>query len=199
MTSLFHVAITGSDDSDGSPTRPFRTINKAADLAQAGDTVVVHEGEYREWVRPRRGGLSDQRRISYEAAAGERAVIKGSEPVTGWEEVGGTVWKVSVPNSLFGSFNPFAEEVDGDWIVYPTKESPKKHLGDVYLNGRSFYEVLSLPEVSDPPRRTEVLDDWTGVLDRVRDTEQTRYVWYVEVDADETMIWANFQDADPNT
>ena len=77
MTSMFHVAMTGSDASDGSQSRPFRTINQAADLAQAGDTVVVHEGEYREWVRPRRGGLSDQRRITYEAAAGEHVVIKG--------------------------------------------------------------------------------------------------------------------------
>ena len=198
MTSLFHVAITGSDSSDGSQRRPFRTINQAADLARAGDTVVVHEGEYREWVRPRRGGLSDQRRITYEAAAGERVVIKGSEQVTGWEAVGGTVWKVSVANSLFESFNPFAEEVAGDWMVYPTKDSPKKHLGDLYLNGLSFYEVLSLPDVSDPPLRTEVLDHWTGVVDRFLIPDQTRYVWYATVGADATTIWANFQGADPN-
>ena len=74
MTSVLHVATTGSDSGDGSADRPFRTINRAASLAQAGDTVVVHEGEYREWVRPRRGGLSDQRRITYQAAAGEHVV-----------------------------------------------------------------------------------------------------------------------------
>src|SRR5450759_2953021 len=198
MTSLFHVAMTGSDSSDGSQRRPFRTINQAADLARAGDTVVVHEGEYREWVRPRRGGLSDQRRITYEAAAGERVVIKGSEPVNGWAWDDGPVWQVAVPNSLFGGFNPFAEEVDGDWIVYPTKDSPKKHLGDLYLNGLSFYEVLSLPEVSDPPLRTEVLDHWTGIVDRFRIPDQTRYVWHATVGADATTIWANFQGADPN-
>jgi hypothetical protein len=198
MTSKFHVAVTGSDSSDGSLGEPFRTIGRAAELARAGDTVVVHQGVYREWVRPRRGGLSDQRRITYEAAAGEHVVIKGSEAVSGWEQVAGTVWKVSVPNGLFGSFNPFAEQVEGDWIVYPAKDSPRKHLGDVYLNGRSFYEVLSLPEVSDPPLRTEVVDDWSGVPDRVRDPEQTRYVWYGDVGAEETIIWANFQGADPN-
>ena len=71
---------------------------------------------------------------------------------------------VAVPNTLFGSFNPFAEEIDGDWIVYPDKSTPKKHLGDVYLNGTSFYEVLTLPEVSDPPLRTEAIDDWTGTV-----------------------------------
>src|SRR5919199_6775317 len=178
MASVFHVATTGSDSSDGSRNQPLRTISRGAELAQAGDTVVVHAGVYREWVRPRRGGLSDQRRITYEAAAGEHVVLKGSEQVTGWEPVEGTVWKVSVPNALFGSFNPFAEEIDGDWIVYPEKDSPRKHLGDVYLNGTSFYEVLTQAELSDPQLRTEVLDDWTGVLDRVRDPEQTRYVWY---------------------
>ena len=198
MTSVFHVAVNGSDSSDGSPERPFRSINRAARLARAGDTVLVHAGEYREWVQPQHGGLSDQRRITYQAAEGEHVVIKGSEPVSGWEPAGGTVWKVSVPNALFGSFNPFVEEIDGDWIVYPAKDSPRKHLGDVYLNGQSFYEVADVAAVSDPPLRTEVVDDWTGVTDRVRNPAQTQQVWHAEVGADATTIWANFQGADPN-
>src|SRR3954464_13893209 len=198
MTSVLHVATAGSDTADGSEASPFRTISRAAAIAQPGDTVLVHAGEYRERVAPRRGGLSDRRRITYEAATGEHVVIKGSEVVTGWEHSGGTVWKAVVRNSVFGGFNPFSEEIDGDWIVYPEKLSPRKHLGDVYLNGLSFYEVLSLAEVSDPPLRTEVLDDWTGTTDRIRDPEQTRNVWYAEVRADETTIWANFQGADPN-
>src|SRR3954464_8295655 len=97
VASVFHVATTGSDSSDGSQNQPLRTINRAAELAQAGDTVVVHEGVYREWARPRRGGLSAQRRITYEAAVGEHVAVKGSEQVTGWEPVEGTVWRVSVP------------------------------------------------------------------------------------------------------
>src|SRR3954447_17298386 len=105
MGSVFHVATTGSASSEGSQAQPLRTINRAAELAQPGDTVVVHEGVYREWVRPRRGGSSDGRRITYEAAPGEHVVVKGSEQVTGWEPVEGTVWKATVPNALFGSFN----------------------------------------------------------------------------------------------
>jgi Glycoside hydrolase 120, insertion domain/Right handed beta helix region/Protein of unknown function (DUF1565) len=198
MPSEFHVSTIGSDDADGSEERPFRTINRAADLAMPGDTVVVHGGEYREWVQPRRGGLSDLRRITYTAAAGEHVVIKGSEQVTGWEGVSDNVWTVAVPNSLFGSFNPFAEEIAGDWIVYPDKSTPKKHLGDVYLNGTSLYEVLTLPEVSDPPLRTEVIDDWTGTVDPIRNPEQTQHVWYAEVGDEQTTIWANFLAMDPN-
>ncbi|AEV86979.1 hypothetical protein ACWT_5960 [Actinoplanes sp. SE50] len=112
MTSL-HVATTGADDTDGSARRPLRTINRAAAPARPGDTVVVHAGEYREWVTPRRGGLSDNRRITYRAAESEHVVIKGSERITGWQPDGGTVWTVAVPNTLFGDFNPFVEEVAG--------------------------------------------------------------------------------------
>jgi hypothetical protein len=198
MTSVFHVAKKGSNIEDGSEASPFLTINQAAALAQPGDTIMVHAGDYREWVTPQRGGLSDQRRITYQAAAGEHVVIKGSEQVTGWAPVSGSVWSVSVPNSLFGSFNPYAEEINGDWIVYSEQVSPRKHLGEVYLNGLSFYEAASLQDVSDPPLRTEVLDDWTRTPDPVRNPEQTRYVWYAEVGPDETTIWANFQGADPN-
>jgi Right handed beta helix region len=198
MTSVLHVAVTGTRDADGSDERPFRTIGLAAAVAQPGDTVVVHAGEYREWVKPRRGGLSDTRRITYEAAAGEHVVIKGSERITGWVLEAGSMWRATVPNALFGAFNPFAEEIVGDWIVYQPGES-RKHLGDVYLNGLSFYEVSSRAEVNDPPLRSEAIDDWTGVTDPIRDPKQTQFVWYAEVGADETTIWANFQGADPNS
>ena len=197
MTTDLHVSTTGSDRADGSVERPFRTINHAAQLAQPGDTVIVHAGEYREWVRPRYGGLSDQRRITYTAAPGEHVVIKGSEPATSWQLVDGTVWRTIVPNTLFGDFNPFAEEIDGDWIVYADANSPKKHLGEVYLNGISFYEVTSRDAVTNPPLRTEVTDDWTGVPEQVPEPARTQLVWYAEVEDDVTTVWANFHGADP--
>ena len=199
MTTDLHVATTGSDRADGSAERPLRTINHAAQLARPGDTVIVHAGVYREWVRPRFGGLSDQRRITYTAAPGEHVVIKGSERPTGWQLVDGTVWRTTVPNTLFGDFNPFAEEIDGDWIVYADASSPKKHLGAVYLNGTSFYEVTARDAVSHPPLRTEVNDDWTGVTEKVPEPARTQLVWFAEVQDEATTIWANFQGADPNT
>src|SRR5215469_11494429 len=138
MTTM-HVATDGADNQSGSEDSPLRTITRAAELAGPGDTVLVHGGEYREWVRPRRGGLSDARRITYQAAPGEDVVIKGSERVTGWDPERGTVWRASVRNALFGDWNPFAQKVAGDWLAKP--EPPlHKHLGDVYLNGLSFYE-----------------------------------------------------------
>jgi hypothetical protein len=73
----FHVATTGNDMNPGSKSKPFKTIQAAANVAQPGDTITVHAGIYREWVNPPRGGESDAKRIVYQAAPGEKVVITG--------------------------------------------------------------------------------------------------------------------------
>lgn len=101
-----HVAVTGNDSNDGSSSTPLRTISAAAALAQPGEVVTVHEGTYRERVTPPRGGTPDAR-IVYEAAAGERVTIKGSEVVRDWKQFVPGVWKVTIPSSFFGAYNPY--------------------------------------------------------------------------------------------
>lgn len=191
----YHVAKTGSDHGQGGRQDPFLTINKAASTAVAGDTVIVHEGVYREWVNPKFKGLSDKRRITYQAAEGEKVIIKGSEHIQGWLHAEGNVWKVVLPNEFFGGYNPYALEVSGDWLV--TIEETK-HLGDVYLNGMSFYEVSRYEQLIAPEVKKEILDHWTGKIVPVHNLEQTKYVWFAEVNAENTTIYANFQGVDPN-
>ena len=76
LTSLhaaeYHVSPEGDDAHPGTKAAPLQTIQRAADLAQPGDTITVHEGVYRERVNPPRGGQSDAQRIVYRAAPGER-------------------------------------------------------------------------------------------------------------------------------
>src|SRR5690349_20001827 len=75
------------DNSPGTKTPAFRTINRAAELLQPGERVVIASGVYRECVRPARGGTSPSQMISYEAAPGAQVVIKGSEVLKdGWVE-----------------------------------------------------------------------------------------------------------------
>lgn len=88
MNQEYYVSVYGSDENIGSSDKPFCTISKAAQLAEAGDTVIVHEGVYREWVKPLHGGDSNEKRIVYRAAEGEKVVIKGSEEISGWENCG---------------------------------------------------------------------------------------------------------------
>ncbi|NQT83469.1 DUF1565 domain-containing protein [bacterium] len=45
-----------SDANPGTSDRPFATINRAAQVLQPGERVVVAAGVYREWARPERGG-----------------------------------------------------------------------------------------------------------------------------------------------
>ena len=98
-----HVAVTGNDAGSGSQAVPYRTIQHAADLAQPGDIVTVHEGVYRERVNPPRGGESDAKRITYQAAPGENVTITGSEAVKGWMKAENDTWKVILPNAFLAN------------------------------------------------------------------------------------------------
>lgn len=192
----YHVAKWGCDRNPGTCDKPFASVSRAADLAIAGDTVIVHEGEYREWVKPKNGGTKLER-ITYRAAAGEKVAIKGSERIRNWREKGNGVWEAKVPNSLFGSFNPFSTILAGDWLIYPIGYA--LHLGDVYLDGKSLYEAPSLEEVFNPSRRTEGFSPpWTGRNEAIPDPDSTLSTWHASVDDEITTITANFGNSDPN-
>lgn len=167
-----HVSKKGSASGPGSADSPFLAINQAASVAQPGDTVVVHEGTYREHVKPPRGGLSEEKRITYRAASDEKVVIKGSERITTWEPEGHGVWKVELPFSFFGDYNPYYLKLTGGWLNY----GGWHHRGDVYLNEEAFYEKETVEEVY-----------------------KARQSWHCQVHQETTIIWANFGETNPNT
>ena len=144
VATEYHVSVKGNDAHDGAKTDPFKTIQHAADLAQPGDTITVHGGTYRERINPPRGGTSDDKRIVYQAAPGEEAVIKGSEVVTGWDKVQGDTWKVVLPNTFFGGYNPYSTLIQGDWF---NPLGRKHHTGAVYLNGHWLIEAAQVEHV----------------------------------------------------
>ena len=184
MAREYHVSVNGNDAADGSMAAPLRTINHAAQIALPGDTVTVHEGTYREWVNPLSGGEREGKRILYRAAPGEKAEIKGSEIVTGWKKVKNAkgVWNVVLPNSFFGSYNPFNDRLYGDWLW----SDKIHHTADVYLNDVSLYEAYSLDKVMHP-----------DTIRTIRDPQGTTAVWFAEVGPESTTIYANFGDRNP--
>jgi hypothetical protein len=143
----FHVATSGKDSNAGSKRAPFLTVQRAADAAQPGDTITIHAGVYREWVNPPRGGTSDAKRITYQAARGEKVVITGSDLFKNWEKVSGDTWKLVLPSSYFGKFNPYAEKVSGDWF---NGQGRVHRRGNVYLNGEWLAEAPNLDAVLKP-------------------------------------------------
>ncbi|MEN8227284.1 MAG: right-handed parallel beta-helix repeat-containing protein [Bacteroidota bacterium] len=180
----YHVSVNGSDSNDGSAAHPFKTISTASQIATAGDMITVHEGIYRERITPPRGGESDSERITYQAAEGEEVWIKGSEIISNWEKVQESVWKVTLPNSFFGDYNPYKELLEGDW--YNDRGRPH-HTGEVFLNGKSLFEKPSLDEVLNPEP-----------YELAQDQEASTYTWYCESNNETTTIWANFHGYDPN-
>ncbi len=180
----YFVAKTGSDENPGTSSAPFLTINHAAQIAQPGDVITVREGTYREWIKPARGGNSEESRITYQAAEGEDVYILGSEPAANWYSDENGIWKFSVDTSFFDDFNPFTtltrhpvyvtadEEGDGwGWLKY----GRWTHLGDVFINRDGLIQKQTLDEVST-----------------------TALTWYSETTDSKTHIWANFGDANPN-
>ena len=180
----YHVAKTGNDKNQGSIEAPFLTIQAAANIAQPGDVITVHEGVYREWVKPPRGGDSESKRIVYQAAEGEKAEIKGSEIVKGWKKITENVWSVAIPNTFFGDYNPYTDKIHGDWF---TDLGRVHHTGDVYLNGNSLWESALMETVLNP-LKTEI---------RIGGPPSPTF-WYCESDKENTFIYANFRDANPN-
>ena len=61
----YHVAKTGDDRNEGSSSSPLLSIQAAAELAEPGDVITVHEGIYRERVNPPLGGTGNDMRIVY--------------------------------------------------------------------------------------------------------------------------------------
>jgi hypothetical protein len=180
----YHVSVKGNDSADGSVSSPFKTISKAALIAQPGDEIIVHAGTYREWINPARGGESDSKRIVYRAADGEKVEIKGSEVITGWKKEKEGVWKVIIPNSFFGDYNPYQDSVYGDWF---NRNGRIHHTGEVFLNSKSLYEMETMDKVLNPVANKNITD-----------TTGSTYTWYCESNNSNTTIWANFHKFNPN-
>ncbi|MCP4338243.1 MAG: carbohydrate-binding protein, partial [Desulfobulbaceae bacterium] len=140
----WHVSVKGADTNAGALNSPFLTIQRAADVAQPGDTITVHEGVYREEVAPPRGGTSDDMRITYQAAEGEEVIVTGSEIVKGWVHVQNDTWKVVIADSYFEGFNPFKDVIYGDWFISLGRDH---HTGAVYLNNHWLTESVNLDDV----------------------------------------------------
>ena len=169
---------------NGSKEYPFQTISEAAKLAVPGDEVLVAPGLYREYVDPVNAGTPEAR-IVYRSIEKGAAIISGAEQVKNWKPYEENVWTARIPNGLFGTYNPYTTLVRGDWFI----ATYIAHTGEVYLNGKSMYEVTELDKVVHPV-----------VYKKSWDPDFTIYTWYTEQDeaTNETVLYANFQGKDPN-
>src|SRR5690606_37996735 len=75
----YFVETNGNDNQNGTKNSPFKTIFKASEMAQPGDTITILGGEFHleKQFRPVRSGTPDKW-IFYRGAPGQKVVFDGS-------------------------------------------------------------------------------------------------------------------------
>ena len=182
MKHTYWVDASAAPGGNGTRQHPFQTISAAAAIALAGDEVLVQPGIYREHVNPAAGGTVEAP-IVYRSAVPRAAVITGAERITGWKQHAANVWSVTIPDSFFGDDNPYTTKLGGDWFY---SETPL-HTGEVYLNGKSMYEMQTVAQV-----------EAACIQETSWDSPFSVYQWCCTHEDGQTTLYANFQGSDPN-
>ena len=65
-----------ADTNSGTEEKPFKTIQRAADVAKPGDTVYVMAGRYEERVEVKTGG-AEGKPITFQAMPRRSAIVNG--------------------------------------------------------------------------------------------------------------------------
>ncbi len=173
-TRTYHVAQEQDGASDANPgtvDRPWKTIQKAAETLLPGERVLIHAGTYREWVSPQRGGDDANTMIGYQAAPGDKVIIKGSDlwkPT--WKQiasqVGNGIWKAELPEAARhgASFSmPNFLRLDAwkqpgseyeeyyktkEWVFHPENEQGYAlRRGQLFLGGKPLTQVLTYEDL----------------------------------------------------
>jgi parallel beta-helix repeat protein len=88
VTGDYYVAPTGSDANPGTSASPFRTIQRAADVAEAGDVILVRNGVYTgsssTVVAIRRGGSASGGYVTFRAENRGGAKLDGRDNTSEW-------------------------------------------------------------------------------------------------------------------
>jgi len=150
----YYVSPSGSDTGgDGSQSRPWKTIQKAADAMSAGDTCHVADGEYAEMVRPAGSGSAGNY-ISF-VADGSSVTLNGARKITGWTVHSGNIWKANVAWNFGELFVDRQRMVLARW--------PNLSTGDIYRP--NFYQATAnggKTSIIDSVHLTQPAGYWSG-------------------------------------
>lgn len=117
----------GLDTNPGTEASPFKTIQKASQIAQPGDIVKIKSGTYREAIFPVNSGTAGNE-IIYEAETGATVVVSGYDLAgeTGWTVHSGNIYKKTItlpvtgfrtaPAGMYGNGNTANAEITNTFI-----------------------------------------------------------------------------------
>ena len=95
-----YVAINGNDQNEGSKSKPFRTLKKAASEAIAGTTVFIRKGTYNEKLVVNHSGAKTKP-ITFKSYNNEKVVLSGKD----LNDVAGETSMVTIINKQYVTIN----------------------------------------------------------------------------------------------
>ena len=158
----YYVAPSGSDDNSGlAPATPFRSIQKAADQVNVGDTVIVGSGTYYEKVRIRATG-TPAAPISFKGQPGELVMLDGAEALLEFAFVIGKKSNLHFDNFFFSNHGAGVSE-SGAWELqmggeFNIFESQDIQISRVRSDGRTTGDRLVVAKNVDGLRLTNTVD-----------------------------------------
>ncbi|GIN21933.1 DUF1565 domain-containing protein [Siminovitchia fordii] len=142
-----YVAINGDDQNNGTKSKPFRTLKKAAAEAKAGTTVFIRKGTYKEKLVVKHSGTKSKP-IIFRPYKREKVVISGKE-----------LKDVEGDTSLIAIHNKNYIMISGLIIQDVTTNLPDETVMGIYVTGSSSHITLKNNHV----RRIKTLaDDGNG-------------------------------------
>ena len=121
----YFVSPNGSDNNPGSIARPFKTIQKCAELVRPGETCWLRKGVYRETVRPKFSGTSSKL-ITFAAYQKEPVTISGTELVNNWSNHRDAIYRtdITLPVDGYSDTGVFANQVFVNGEMMPEARLP---------------------------------------------------------------------------
>jgi len=94
LSRSWFVSPSGNDAGAGTISFPFRTIQRAATLANTGDVVDIEGGTYRETVTPAHSG------VTFTNYAGQGVTVSGADVVGSFKDYSGDIYETNIGSNL---------------------------------------------------------------------------------------------------
>lgn len=163
LSASWYVASWGNNLAAGSLSAPFQSIEKAAEVAQPGDTVYVRGGTYHETIRPWSSGTRAAP-ITFEPYNNESVTIDGADPVAGWDGSGAPIFTTQLPWSMGSGNNQIF--VDGQPMTearWPNTNLDLSHPTFATVASASAHSGYDTATIYDPSM-TQSPGFWNGGL-----------------------------------
>ncbi len=129
LAANFYVGGDGaSDRNPGTASQPFATIQKAADVAAAGDFVNIRPGIYRETVVPANSGTPGQP-VTFQPDGDAEVTVSGADLVDcDWTVYSGHIYQTAIALPLTG----YGEQITGNATLLANQ---------VFVDGKMMIEA----------------------------------------------------------